>query len=51
MATATEVKTEKKVKPSGFNYSLTEMKKALSSPKTKVPRIKNIDDLDNWLRA
>ena len=48
---SSEVQTKIKVKESTFNYNLTEMKKALSSTKGIVPRIKNTDDLDEWLNS
>lgn len=34
-----------------FNFSLSEMKKAILSPKTVVPKINNVDDLDKWLEC
>jgi hypothetical protein len=34
-----------------FNYSLSGMKKALSSKKNKVPPIKDVTDLESWLNS
>lgn len=34
-----------------FNFSLSEMKKAIMSPKSVVPKINTVDDLDKWLEC
>lgn len=34
-----------------FNYSLTEMKVAISSKSEVAPSINSVDDLDNWLNS
>lgn len=34
-----------------FNYSIPEMKKAISSKSELVPAINNLEDLENWLSS
>lgn len=36
---------------SSFNYSLKEMRIAVASKKTKVPKINDVEDLDAWLES
>lgn len=32
-----------------FNYSIDDMKAAISAPSEEVPNINSVEDLDNWL--
>ncbi|MBM7072826.1 hypothetical protein JQC92_12415 [Shewanella sp. 202IG2-18] len=53
MAIIEKSKTSRKTKKvlGKFNYSLTEMKKAVNSKKSVVPKINNVNDLEAWLNA
>ncbi len=46
-----KVRTKSKVKEHSFNFNFSEMKKAVSSPKNRIPRIKDVKDLDAWLNS
>ncbi len=46
-----KIQPKRKNKEACFNYSLPQMNKALSSPKSKVPRIKDTKDLEAWLNS
>lgn len=53
MLAAVKKETRQKTKRNEgkFNYSLSEMKKALSSKTHRVPAIKDVDDLESWLNS